>query len=350
MLFPIYAEKVFSLNEVLEIPADAPTAEQLIRTEAVPQMLDCKAMIGKAVVKGELLLKTVYVTDMVSGKMAHTNHRIPFSQIIDADGLTDTDICHCTASLLMCEVHATQNPNGENRLITVSVKLCVTLRSWHTECATILTDAYHTAYPLKMVSKGLEASCLTDSISEQTMIQQTLTLPDGDVREIVDLWCDLTGVAGRCEETASYADGHLLVCMITKDSRDCLAYYERPVEFDVNFSQVCSRMDVAMRLLSCEYALTNGQLELKLTAQTDRLCQTSETYLAISEISVDDMMPFTVSDERARCCLKTYFAGKGESLWNIAKSQHISIEELCAENELSTEYLEEDTLLLLPLR
>ena len=45
----------------------------------------------------------------------------------------------------------------------------------------------------------------------------------------------------------------------------------------------------------------------------------------------------------------SYFAGGGESLWEIAKSCHTSMEAVMEENGLAADVLPEDTMLLVPL-
>ena len=58
--------------------------------------------------------------------------------------------------------------------------------------------------------------------------------------------------------------------------------------------------------------------------------------------------PFeSLPEEKA--ALKIYFANGGESLWEIAKSCHTSVEAVMEENGLQSDVLPYDAMLLVPL-
>ena len=50
-----------------------------------------------------------------------------------------------------------------------------------------------------------------------------------------------------------------------------------------------------------------------------------------------------------KAALKIYYAAGGESIWEIAKKCHTSMQAVMEENNLSGEILPEDTMLLVPL-
>ena len=58
-----FSEKQFTVSEVLELGQGMPEAEMLVRCEAVPVLEDCKLMTNKAIVKGELRLKNLYISN-----------------------------------------------------------------------------------------------------------------------------------------------------------------------------------------------------------------------------------------------------------------------------------------------
>ncbi len=343
-----FAEKVFTVSEVLELE-NGDGAEVLVRTEAVPHITDCKRMPGKAVVKGEIVLKTVYATDTVAGTLGCSENTVLFSQIIDADGLDEEGLCSCAVSLLSCEAHPTQNPGGENKLLSFTAKLSVTLQAYQTDTCNVLTDVYHTRYPLKTESKRLTSERITNMVQDSTQIPLSVELPDGDIVSVVDLWCDIGAVCCRCEQGDTFADARLSICMITRDSRDCLSYYERPADFTLTFPDNCCCMTADIHILKTEYTLSGNRLEIHLTATVDRVCMESDSCLALCEISADENAPYTRSEDMSSCCMKVYFAGAGESLWEIAKAQHVSVEDLCSENNITDDILSEDTMLLMTL-
>ncbi len=154
------AEKPFTISEVLELGPGKLPAETLIRSEAVANVQDCKMMPGKVILKGEVLLCTLYANDTVAGTMDRVEHEIPFSQIVDVDGLDEEWFCDCRADVTVCDVHITQNPNGENVLLSVSIKLQAQVQCYRTGASEIITDAYLTSCPLKLDTRRVETQQL----------------------------------------------------------------------------------------------------------------------------------------------------------------------------------------------
>lgn len=344
----VAAEKVFTINETLELNSSA--AEMLLRNEAVVLIEDCKKMEGKAIVKGELLLKSVYIADLKSGAMDCCENRVPFSQIVDVDGLTEEDLCQCGATLLLYEVQPTLDAGGENKLLSLTAKICLTLQAYRTQRCRLITDAYHTHYPLKTTCKRF-APCHIDRISQDTVtVKHTVELPDTEITSVEDSWCDGLMVTCRAGETECVMEGQLSVGMIVRDLHGCLSYYERPVEFHLPFADSCLNMTADAQVLKLQINLTGTKAELQITLNVIRCCMTTENRLVITEMSADETAPYTRSEGMKNCCLKAYFAAAGESTWDIAKVQHIPAAELCAENHLDGEVLSEDTMLLIPLK
>lgn len=341
------AQKSFTVNEVLEL--ENGVAEMILRTDTAVKVEECRQMMGKAIVKGELLLKTIFAQDTVQGTMGTSHHTIPFSQIVDADGLDDEDLCRCTAVLLSCEVHPAQNPGGENKLLSVSAKICLSLHSYHAECDRVIADAYHTRFPLKASGKRLALTRITHCVNDTHSVREHLDLPDGDVQEIVDLWCDTPTVTCECAQDAVNAQGYLLVCMVARDSKGVLSYYERPLNFTLPLDVVCDRMIAELSVLRHEWSCAGGTLDLRLTVQLCGVCMTCAEPFAITDLVAEESAPYTCPESMRRCSLKAYFASAGESVWEIAKQQHTSVHALRAENQLETDTLAEDTMLLIPL-
>ena len=112
-----FTEKQFTVSEVLELGQGMPEAEMLIRGEAVPVLEDCKLMANKAIIKGELRLKNLYVSDPDTGASHVAQNEIPFSQIVDVDGLTDEWICDVELETLVNDVHISVNQTGKAAFI-----------------------------------------------------------------------------------------------------------------------------------------------------------------------------------------------------------------------------------------
>ncbi|MBR5539956.1 MAG: DUF3794 domain-containing protein [Clostridia bacterium] len=338
------AEKTFTLNEVLELDTAAP-AEMIIRSEAHICISDCKQLPGKAVVKGDLLLKTVYTTDTVAGTLCHAKHNIPFSQILDVDGLTEDMLCEAGAEIVSCDVRLAQNPGGESRLLSVSIKSALSMRCFANEHCELLTDAFHTTYPLKLTTQRITPSCIIDLSRDIETVQQSVVLPDGGIAEILDVWSEVTTVV--CNDGTW--EGQLLVQLLACDANGVVSYYERPLDITVPLTGACDQTAVSAVVLDTDYTLAGDRLELRIKLLVYRRTSTAESHLAITGLQADESAPYPCTEGMENCQVKVCFADAGDSLWEIAKAEHASPTALMKENDLSEEILTDRTMLLIPL-
>ena len=342
-----YAQKHASVNEVIEISSDP--IEMILRTEAIPSVTDCRILPGKAIVKGEVLCKTVYVTNSTSGEMAVNETPILFSQIIDVEGLTEEMLCDHDVCMSSWEMHPTQNVGGENKLLSFGGKLCFTIRGYQTENARVLTDVYHTKYPLKTERKASSLYKILDIVSGKQTASTTVELSGADNKSVLDCWCTVNGVVNRKEGKQSYVDVQLIVSLLVCDEDNTVSYYERPAEICLVGAETEGETQAAVTVIKTEARIGNGDAHITLTLSVKETCYCLETVSALCQIEQSGETPYAVKDDLSGCCMKVYFASAGESVWDIAKTQHVSVDDLCAENALDADVLPEDTMLLLTM-
>ncbi len=339
------AEKTFSISEVLDLGSGHQPAEALIRGEAVPRLTDCKLLANKAILKGDIQLKNLYASDVSAGTMETVRHEIPFSQIVDVEGLSDEWLCEVSLSVVASDIHITANQNGENCLLSVTIKLLAQLQCTATEGCEVVTDAYSAQCPLHLETGRLDARHLTHVRRDTSVVKEAFELPPDGVSEIVDVWCEASPLAERCEDGRAFVDGRMLISLLARDPGGAMAYYERPADFTLAFDERCDSMDADLQVTQVEYAIVGGKVELRVELDVARSCYEDQNCLAVTAVSADENASFPPE----KAALKIYYAAGGESIWEIAKKCHTSMQAVMEENNLSGEILPEDTMLLVPL-
>ena len=135
---------------------------------------------------------------------------------------------------------------------------------------------------------------------------------------------------------------------------------ERPVDCDFVLPDYCPDIAAVLKCtlkpviqskqLSGDRMLVDGQANIRVMYLDEarkcvRCCYAGNTCQAVTAITAEDNAEFPPE----RAALKIYFAGGGESIWEIAKNCHTSMNAVMEENNLSSEILPEDTMLLVPL-
>ncbi len=332
------AEKSFTVNETLELPR-ATTC--ILRQEVTTSVSDCKQLTDKAVVKGDLFIKTVYVTD-AEGTLACAKNRIPFSQIVDVNGLTEATLCDVSATVLSCDARLSGGPTDDNTLVAVNVKTALKVCGYTEETCTVLEDAFHTAYPLHISSERLPLYRMTACRRDSVSAHHSMECPESDMAELMDVWSDVTGTEATGDSLSVYVN----VCLLARDVNGMVHYYERPCTLTVPYNE---GGDVAATVLETEGALVGGQIDLHFGILLCGRIGVHDPQTAVTAIQIDETTPYSHGEGLENCQVKICFADAGESVWEIAKQRHASPEALKAENNLTDDVLKQRTMLLIPL-
>ena len=135
------AQQVFSVSEVLEIGQGKPEAEGVIRTDVTAIVQDTKTVANKMILKGEVLIKILYLGNLEEGELETMEYSVPVSQIVDADGVDETSTCDTKMEVLGYQVQIRTDSSGEDSLLAVDIKLAASVIAYTDTEIQIVTDA-----------------------------------------------------------------------------------------------------------------------------------------------------------------------------------------------------------------
>lgn len=340
------AEKTFTINEMMELGEGKPPGESIIRCEIHPILTDFKPLVNKAILKGNLAMKTLYLVDSEQGLTETVEHDIPFSQIVDVDGLNEEWEVDADLQVQSNEVGLSVNHSGDSSLLSVNVKLQADIRCYQTGTAEVVTDAYSTRCPLSIQTKPLEVFQLVGIRRDTPVFRDTFDLPTDNIREIIDIWCDVDTAPARFDPQTGNVEGRMMICMLVRDNNNEIAYYERVDNLSLPVEDSCDNMTVTLGVNRVTYnMLPSKQVQIQVELVMRRQCYVMGSGKVVAEVFEDENAAFP--EEKA--ALKIYYANRGESLWEIAKSCHTSMQAIMEENNLQSDVLEENTMLLVPM-
>ncbi|MBE6757480.1 MAG: DUF3794 domain-containing protein [Ruminococcaceae bacterium] len=341
-----FQEKPFTVSEVLELGGDRHPAETMVYTAVTPRVSECKVLQNKAIVKGALQVCGLYVTDAVNGTMEEATAEIPFSQIVDMEGLSEEWLCDAMITVTASEVHVESSQGGDNTLLSVSAKLLCRLYGWRLESVDAVCDAYSARCPLQMENYNLPTMRLNAVHRDEVTVRQTCDLPTEDVQDISGVWCTVLSVGMTGDGDSMKLDGRLLWCMLAEDGRGEVAYYERTEPFSVSLAD--GGRDDKPQVTVCHTAcqmLGNGKVEMRTTLAVTRRPTSTAAYTVPRTVTADE----TAAYPPDKAALKIVYAEKGESLWEIARRSRTAVEAIMEENHLTEDVLSADTVLMIPL-
>ena len=335
-----HAEKPFSINEHLK---NAAAVDSVIRSFAVPTVSETKVLAGKIIVKGDLHICTVTQQDREDAKTAEERFTLPFSQMLDLAGAGEETTVQAQVRVLSHSVRIEEDKDEKSLYATT--KLGLSAQAWREETAVVITDAYATTMPVELQTVPLTGTRLVGVSTETIQASKTLDLPP-EVREIRSVWCEASALATEIAQDNAVLSGRLLVHLLAADEQGQLQYFERPVEFEQSLPAKGTREEDVLSVVDTNVFTDNaGQMTAQVTLNATRRQFEETRVAAVTEITGNEDAAYPAEE----AAVKMVYADAGESLWNVAKATHTSVEALKEENELESEALSKRTMLLIPL-
>lgn len=338
--------RCFSMNETIEIGASQGTIGQIVRCNAIAVLDSTKLVAGKILVKGELKVKVVYLTDgeCVLEKIENS---MPISQIIEA-ATTENCSDFVTLSVPSVEVHAKTDSSGALRLIDVSAVIRADVSVYENEEIQYTTDAYSTEYETDFQRESVELKSIFEKFSDTYLCKGSVEISGSAVKSIEDIFCNGLNYTVSLSGNEMLISGKANVSFLAVNSEDELQSFDRELDFQYkrattlgeSFSASCNVTPTGIDyILSAE-----NKLDIRIETEISGLIFDASKKQIISDISCDEAK----KKKKRSAALTIYFAQQGEEIWEIARRYNTRVDLICAENNINSDCVEQNQKLYIP--
>ncbi len=348
-------EKTVQLSEETELSASQPAVKSVISVRCNVSECEKKLISGKLLAKGDIRAEVLYSCEKGgSGALEAMSFTVPFSQILDIEGIDESSECIVSAEVLSCDISPAADKNGEYRILRCEPELRISCRSVKTTDAVIVADAYSTVYPCEVEYSAIRAEQLPTVYAES--FRHTAKLAEGEnvPAEIYSVWGSPKNINIRAGEDGKSVviTGMLTYSMAAKDSSGAMIMPDRDEAFE---ETIAIGDDITNAALSAEIAEPTVSYNLSpegtLTAKADipvRIsAESASAVRAVTDITVDD----TVRKQRdGDYAIKLYFGVENEDVWDIAKRYSTDASAIMEENDLASDKLENGGMLMIPIK
>lgn len=347
------AAKRITLIEELQLSAAKAPVGTILRTDCriIPQ--EHKMIAGKLVTKGDAEIMMLYSCVTTDGEETAETMRftLPFSQIIDIDGIDDTFTADVRITPAGCDIIPKSDDSGTLECELVLLVNCVAKKLSTCE---IVTDAYSTCFECE--AERCESKLDSESIklSDSHSVTAKLSCQEGEIRCVHDSWATLSNVTSRLddEKKAFIISGSVTFCIIGRNEDGTPLYLENdsPFEHEIPIPEnVNGEISISPDLCieNCTYYLADETTaELKADIKIGGEMTIQQTGTMISELRVLTDKPKEKNDKYA---LKICYCNESDDIWEIAKKYSTSITAILEENELTDDKISKQGMLLIPL-
>lgn len=342
-------ESSFNISEELELGYGKPPIRNIVRADYRINVTDHKIVAGKAVVKADFLLHICYQPAAGESSLEVMEYSLPISQIADSDAADENCICDVEMCIVSCDIQPRTGEDGEMRSLSLDAGVKVIVTAARHVDVPVASDCYSTQYDSKATQKTVSLPRLTDSIKETITHKATLDLPE-DVENVLDCWCDLSGLVWKYEPGAVTMTLQFIVGLFAQMADGEAVYFEQSSEMEhtANIGADCERIsfDPACDIISSSYSLVGKEkIDIRCEAVAKGHVYCTVNVPALTDIAIDEAKPKVKEESR----MYIYYAEPGESLWDISKRYNTSPNAIWEENAADSDILPEKKMLLIPI-
>ncbi len=340
----------FKVSDFLTIPANMPDIDEILKMDAFASGAECKIMNGKVMVKGTLHVKTLYTAADENCLTYVANHEIPFTEIVEAEGV-DED-CRICATFFVQDVlcSARGDMNGDTKIINAEILLCATLKPSKTMQVAVVDDCYSVRGDMKLSKETVHISEFIASEQEEFTHKQMVTIEGSEgLQEIVHISCKPIMREVFAAEDGLHVQGTIVSFLLYREAKEQAPIKSLVTETDFEWKKpIASKGDSA----DCDLWLEDVTVS-KINGTSAEVAATLGIFAHIfceNDVAVvtDCSQVEGAENQNLRPSLVIYFTEEGDTLWNIAKRYGTTVEKIKAANGLETDDFLVGAKLLIP--
>ncbi len=347
----LHASKEFSINEELELSYGKPAIGEMIDHSASAVLTEYKVIANKVIIKGDIILHTLYATDENNANPEIMDHSIPISQIIDVSGVNEDYKCIVTFDVTSVDINLKQNGNSECKSFDAEfiVRVCCEANK-NTE-AQLIDDIYSTMYKVESNSTKIKVEQLIGMVNESCICKSSVAIPQGELNCVYDITCDFVNDTCRFENGCINITGNMCISILALDRENMPILIEKTAPCEIKIDAKCAEDNVMLSphitISSVSYSMISSdeieiRVELKVCTNLYKFCY----YNVLNSVSVDEA---NKKERNSNAVIRLYFAQNGEKIWDIAKKFNTSVDLIYLENDLDSEVVNSKSMLLIPI-
>lgn len=340
-------EKCFNVSETLEIGAALGSIGQIVRSEAVAVLGETKLVTGKILIKGELKIKTLYLSEN-DNELQKIENTLPISQIVEADtGEDSIDVINLSVSSL--EVFAKTDSSGALRLIDLTAVIRADISIYENVEIDCVTDSYSTAFETQQKLSNAEVRNIAEKFYDTYLCRGSLDMSGTNVASVIDMSCTGINANTKINDNELLISGTVGISMLVCDNDAQIIALEREFDFEYKrtVSVCCQRTECLPKftVTGINFLLgAENKIDVRVEMDINAVIFSIDTKRVVSELTVDE----NSLRQSKSAALTIYFAEEGESVWDIARRYNTTVSAIKTENKLTTDALSEKCKLLIP--
>ena len=338
-------EKSFSVSDDIEFSGDDTDMSEILFGDARLSLSETKIIGNKSILKGAADVKYVYT--LSDGSIHSAERELPFSQIIDIEGMDEEHELDVEIAVTGVGFDTQYDASGEARYMTVSITAIAYASVYEKTEVEVLADAYSTMYDYEVEKRSIRVSKFVEKFEKRVPVSESIETGSG-VKRVVDASVAILPPVRRREETGEVisSDAVVSVMYISEGDEVLCATRKIPVICPMELSEGHS-FDTSARVRGCTHSLGhNDEINVRFLVDFSVLETEDGSASVVSVMNIDTE---NADDARRAGGITIKRVNETCDVWSLAREHRTTASEIAAANGISEEgYVPKGKLLLIP--
>lgn len=326
-------EITFKIDEDVDLPYK--DAVEILKSNVTIFEKDYRAITGKVILKGKVCASLLIATEQ--GCYEHFEFEIPFTEVVDFEGIEEDCICDVSYEVLETEFKLSDGVNDKEKRISAGIKVQANIRREICMGAEYIKDCYFTDSECDLNYVDLECEEILErpmcSMASKHIIEKSENLPEiSRIYTAVakphitssDVQNGKIAVSGRIDVYVSY---------ISDDEKCPISGMTEEVPFSYMIDcPEATRDTVVLLNTECEHVSCTlnsaSSVEIRCGICIKGKVIKKNTVKVINDVAVRGI------GEKDRAMV-IYFVKDKDTLWSIGKNYHVSCKDICECNQIN---------------
>jgi len=338
-------EKIFEVNDRVEIPVDKISASQILDTISYLSEKDVRVINNKVIVKGEIITDIIY-RESESEEIKSISQATPFTEILDVDGITED--CFSYTNISLCGISC-QSDEYAIRDFEISAELRARVYCYKNDTVKLVDDCYSISSDCVVTREDILMPVSIKSFSGQLSMKENLSA-GVSISGVLNVNVNAETEKTEIENGKITVKGKLNAKVLcnTSDEGKTVMLLKKSIPFSYS-AEYISQVDQCICDTYCEatgpsYSLNpDGSIDLRCNVAVCGIVHNKVSFAPVTDISFEER-----KNPAKTASVTVYFVQEKDDLWSIAKKYLTSTDKIRELNKLETDILKKGMKLFIP--
>lgn len=334
--------KSFTFGDEFELPSDKARPEDVAGYEVQITGEEHKAIPNKIIVKATMNIHVWYVG---GGKINETRFELPFSQVVDMDGIQEDAPCRVNFAVFNADIAAADIAADSSRMLSATVEGEIRIMAFGRTEETVVSDAYSVDCHMKTEQKKCTLAQITGILDRTVQVHETLDVGE-PVKSVRSVDVSVLPAAVEQGEGGSILAVSLDVAAVFEQEDSQIQTVSRRLRIesgDIELPEGEAAVEAVCANQS--FALAGGGIELRCTVEFHAVFTTGMNCFSLAALEETGKK----EPDANKPSITLRYVEPGESFWEIGRRYNTVLDELFRANAMEpTELAGEGRLLLIP--